>query len=173
MVGGESITRLKDQMIRLFSASISCTYDDGQSWKIRHVIPVEKADLWWDPKKPSQSTIWESKLLLSDFFFREVTENPIPIDMRALKALKRSPMAIDIYCWLTYRMSYLSKVTSIPWPFLQIQFGANYKDSRQFKRRFLDQLKKVLVVYPHANVKVEQNCLVLLPGKPQVSKITA
>jgi hypothetical protein len=30
-----SITRLKDQMKRLFSASISCTYDDGQNWGIR------------------------------------------------------------------------------------------------------------------------------------------
>lgn len=36
-----SITRLKDQMKKLFSASISCTYDDGQNWGIRNIMPVE------------------------------------------------------------------------------------------------------------------------------------
>jgi hypothetical protein len=165
-----SITRLKDQMKRLFSASISCTYDDGKSWGIRNVMPVERADLWWDPKNPHQATMWESKLLLGDTFFNEVIESPVPIDMRALKVLRQSPMAIDIYCWLTYRMSYLRKITPIPWEVLQVQFGANYKDVRQFKRRFLDQLKKVLFVYPDANVKEGAGTLILLPGKSHIKK---
>jgi hypothetical protein len=33
------------------------------------------------------------------------------VDFRALKAL-RSPLALDIYCWLTYRMSYLPRSPS-------------------------------------------------------------
>lgn len=165
-----SITRLKDQMKRLFSASISCTYDDSKSWGIRNVMPIERAELWWDPKNPHQAAMWESKLFLGDTFFNEVIESPVPIDMRALKALRQSPMAIDIYCWLTYRMSYLRKITSIPWDVLQVQFGANYKDVRQFKRRFLEQLKKVLFVYPGANVKEGAGTLILLPGKSHIKK---
>lgn len=165
-----SITRLKDQMKRLFSASISCTYDDGQNWGVRNLMPIEKADLWWDPKNPHQATIWESKLLLGDAFFKEIIDSPVPIDMRALKALRQSPMAIDIYCWLTYRMSYLRRITSIPWEVLQMQFGANYKDVRQFKRKFLNQLKKVLFVYPDAKVKEDGGNLILLPGKSHIHK---
>lgn len=165
-----SITRLKDQMKRLFSASISCTYDDGQNWGIRNVMPVEKANLWWSPKNPYQAEIWESNLLLGDTFFKEIIESPVPVDMRALKVLRQSPMAIDIYCWLTYRMSYLRRITPIPWSVLQVQFGANYKDLRQFKRRFINQLKKVLFVYPDARVKEEANNLVLLPGKSHITK---
>jgi hypothetical protein len=30
-----------------------------------------------------------------------------PIDLQALKALRGSPLALDIYSWLTDRMSYL------------------------------------------------------------------
>lgn len=165
-----SITRLKDQMKRLFSASISCIYDDGQNWGIRNVTPIERAELWWDPKNPHQAAVWESKLLLSDTFFREIIENPVPVDMRALKALRQSPMAIDIYCWLTYRMSYLRRITPIPWNALQVQFGANYKDVRQFKRKFLTQLKKVLFLYAGANVREESGNLVLFPGKTHVQK---
>lgn len=165
-----SITRLKDQMKRLFSASISCTYDDGKNWGIRNVMPVEKANLWWNPKSPHQEEIWESNLLLGDTFFKEIIESPVPVDMRALKVLRQSPMAIDIYCWLTYRMSYLRRITPIPWSVLQVQFGANYKDLRQFKRRFNDQLKKVLFVYPDARVKEDASNLVLLPGRTHITK---
>jgi len=165
-----SITRLKDQMKRLFSASISCTYDDGKNCGIRNIMPIEMAELWWDNKNPHQATIWESKLLLGNTFFNEIIESPVPIDMRVLKALRRSPMAIDIYCWLTYRMSYLRKITPIPWDVLQVQFGANYKELRQFKRRFLDQFKKVLFVYPDANVKEGGDTLILLPGKSHIKK---
>jgi hypothetical protein len=165
-----TITRLKDQMRRLFSASISCSYDNGESWGIRNTAPVERADLWWDPKNPKQATMWESKLLLGDSFYQELIQHPVPIDMRALKALSKSPMAIDIYCWLTYRMSYLRKITSIPWSVLQVQFGSNYKDTRQFKRSFLNQLKKVLIVYPDAKVKEREGTLILFPSKTHISQ---
>lgn len=165
-----TISRLKDQMKRLFSASISCVYEDGEKWMMRNAMPVEMADIWWNPKNPHQATIWDSKLLLGEIFFNEIIQSPIPIDMRALKALKQSPMAIDIYCWLTYRMHYLRNITSIPWNSLEIQFGANYKDLRQFKRRFIDQLKKVLVIYASQNIRVEADSLILLPGSPHIKE---
>lgn len=170
-----SITMLKDQMKRLFSAAISCTYDDSKSWKIQNVTPIEKANLWWDPKQPNQSTLWESSVTLSDNFFNEIINHPIPIDMRALKALKKSPMAIDIYCWLTHRMSYLKNKTEIPWELLQMQFGAGYANNpagkRNFKKNFIGQLKKVNVIYPEATEDVTENCLILLPSKSHIGKI--
>jgi len=165
-----SITRLKDQMKRLFSAAISCTYESESNWGIRNVVPVEKAELWWNPKTPDQAGLWESKLLLGETFFKEVIESPVPIDMRALTALRQSPMALDIYCWLTYRLSYLRKATQIPWGVLQVQFGADYKDLRQFKRRFLNQLERVLFVYPEARVEYKTSSLILLPSRSHVSK---
>ena len=165
-----SITRLKEQMKKLFSASITCTYENNQEWGVRNIVPIEKADLWWNPKQPNQATIWESKVLLGDSFFQEIIESPVPIDMRALKALKQSPMAIDIYCWLTYRMSYLRRITSIPWPVLQAQFGSNYKDVRQFKRRFINQLKKVMLVYPSVRAKDDGLNFVLLPSKTHIKQ---
>ncbi|MGH8305788.1 MAG: replication protein RepA, partial [Steroidobacteraceae bacterium] len=55
-----------------------------------------------------------------------VRTSPVPIDMRAMKALKRSPLALDIYFWLTYRLSYLRHARVIPWAALQLQFGSSY-----------------------------------------------
>ncbi len=169
-----SITRLKEQMKKLLSASISCTYDDGKNWKISNIQPIEQADLWWDTKQANQISIWQSKLILNDNFFKEVITNPIPVDMRVLKALKRSPMALDIYCWLTYRMSYLKKETQIPWAMLQNQFGSGYAQNshgvRNFKIAFLRELKKVHQFYPSAKINSEKYSLVLKPSLSHISK---
>lgn len=163
-----SITRLKDQMTRLFSSSISCTYDDGKTWRIRNVYPVEKADLFWDPKNPGQSTLWESSLTLGDAFFQELITHPVPVDLAAIKALKRSPLALDIYCWLTYRMSYLRETAVIPWTTLETQFGSDYVNTRVFKQHFKRQLRNVLLVYPAVNIEDHATHLLLAPSKPHV-----
>jgi len=120
-----TITRLREQMKRLFSCTVSCDYADqtmdaGEGYRI-----TKSYKLWWDTKSPSQVPLWKSTVTLSTDFFQEIIERPVPIDMRALKALKRSPLALDIYCWLTYRLSYLRKPAEIPWPALQMQFGAD------------------------------------------------
>ncbi len=112
--------------------------------------------------------------LVHDRFFEEVTSNPVPIDMRALRALKRSPMALDIYCWLTYRMSYLKKSVPIPWEALQMQFGAGSpftpQGKRDFKKKFLQQLKAVSTVYPLAGVEPKDNVLLLYPSHTHITK---
>ena len=166
-----SITRLRDQMTRLFSASISCLYDDKEKTGIFNVQIVEEARLWWNPKAPDQAPLWKSTIELGKKFFEEAINSPVPVDMRALKGLKRSPLALDIYCWLTYRMSYLHKPTEIPWAALQMQFGADYTYTRQFKAAFLEHLRTVLVLYPEANVEDGERGLLLKPSKPHVAQL--
>jgi len=167
-----TITRLRDQMTKLFSASISCTYDDGKRWAIQDVKPVTKANLWWDPKSPEQRSLFDSTLMLGEDFFNETINYPIPIDIGTLRALKRSPLALDIYFWLTYRMSYLKKSTCIPWESLQIQFGSGYANTPRgkldFKRAFIREMRKVHAIYKDARVSDEQDGLLLHPSKPHI-----
>lgn len=166
-----SVTRLRDQMNRLFASSITCFYEDKHRMGMYGVKIVTEAHLWWDPKSPGQIPLWKSSLKLGADFYNEIINNPIPVDMRALKLLKRSPMALDIYCWLTYRMSYLRKSTEIPWPVLEMQFGADYQRTIDFKINFLKQLQAVLLVYPEANVEERDRGLLLKPSKPHVAQV--
>ena len=171
-----TIPRLKDQMTRLFSCSVTASYDTPAQHAHQSFFLAEKAELWWNPKSPEQAALWQSNITLSQPFFTEVINHPIPIDLRALKALKRSPMALDIYTWLTYRMFCLKRETTIPWQALQMQFGAGYapteQGTRDFKKRYLDQLKKVCLIYPAANVKPTTHGLTLKPSRPHVQTIT-
>lgn len=156
-----SITRLRMQMKRLFSSSISCTYEGEEHWANSGFRIADETHLWWDPKQPDQADLWQSTVTLGHKFFQELIEHPVPIDMRALKALRRSPLALDLYCWLTYRMSYLRKNTVIPWYSLQAQFGADYRRERDFRTKFNEALRKVLTVYPAAKATPESSGLLL------------
>lgn len=164
-----SIPRLRDQVTRLMACSISCTWESEHALSLENVSIADSANLWWKPKSPEQGALWESTVTLSERFFREVTENPIPIDLRALKALKRSPMALDVYVWLVYRMSFLKGNTSVPWAALQLQFGADYpitpQGRRDFKKKFLQALAKVRLVYPEARLDADTYNLILKPSR--------
>ncbi len=164
-----SITRLKNQMQRLFASSVTCTYDDGVTWALESVKPVDSARLWWEPRNPDQTALWKSIIILGERFYQEIIRAPIPVDMRALRALKRSPLALDVYLWLTYRMFYLRKPTMVRWESLSYQFGADYKVLRQFKAAFLRELKKVMVIYSEVKVRPEVTGLLIAPSRPHIS----
>lgn len=167
-----TITRLREQTRRLFTSSISCFYETDTSEIERGFRVADAHDLWWRPKSPNQSTLFESTVTLSEAFFNEIINFPVPIDLRALKALKRSPLALDIYCWLTYRMSYLKQNSSIPWEALQMQFGSDYASTEQgkrdFKRAFLRELRKITTFY-ETKLETTSTNLILKPSKPHIN----
>lgn len=166
-----SIRRIKTQTVRLFAASITAIYQDASRTSLIGVRIADRADLWWDPKDPQQTALWKSTVTLGEVFYREVIERPVPIDMRAIKFLRRSPLGLDLYMWLTYRFSHLNKRTTIPWDALAAQFGSHYGRSRDFKAALLYELRKVLVVYPDARVEPGEEGLILKPSPTHVPKL--
>lgn len=165
-----TITCLKNQIKRLFCCYISCTYTEKDEEAGINLNLVDTYHLWWNPKEPEQAALFQSVVTLSQRFFDEIIQHPVPIDLRAIKALRRSPMALDIYCWLTYRNSYLKKFTLIPWEALEAQFGAEYNRTRDFKAAFIERFKTVALVYPEANVNFQDKGLLLKPSPTHILK---
>lgn len=177
---GRYIASLKKQAQRLFSSMITLSGDRDDEFGVENVLIAKRAFLFWNAKKPEERSLWDSELTLTQDFFDEVTRSPVPIDMRVLQALRQSPLAMDIYTWLTYRM-FMLKVrgrpeVKIPWVLLQAQFGAgfgrsiehgdiseielkkkNEQATRNFKTRFMTRLKEVLLFYPEARHFVSED----------------
>ena len=166
------ITRLKNQTRRLFASTVSASYEDSTKVADMGYRLADESVLWWDAKSPEQAGLWHSSVTLSEKFFNEVIDRPVPIDMRAIKALKRSPMALDIYTWLTYRSSYLKHPTVIPWAALALQFGSNYAQVRQFKAAFLAELRKVVTVYGKVQVEPTDMGLMVKPSPTHIARKT-
>lgn len=165
-----SITRLKDQTRRLFASTVSATYSDEEKQGEIGYRFADRSLMWWDTHSPEQTALWRSTVTLTEQFYREIVEHPIPVDMRAIKALKRSPMALDIYCWLTYRASYAKRPSLIPWALLAMQFGSEYGRTRDFKAAFLAEMRKVSIVYPAAKIEATDDGLILKPTTPHIRK---
>ncbi len=167
-----SIRRLKDQMGRLCACHISCVYEDKDSGRsgIINVNIADEADYWWNPKSPEQISMFNSTIELNDKFFKEIIKRPVPLDMNILKQIRRSPMEIDLYDWLTYRMNHVKEKTPVRWEALQLQFGADYKNLFHFKMKFRQHLHAVKLVYPGANFDdMDDKYFFLLPGTPSIS----
>jgi hypothetical protein len=161
---GSNITSLKNQTRRLFNATVSATYQEGRNTQDIGYRLADKTVLWWHSKDPEQAGLWKSSVTLSEAFFNEIIDRPVPIDMRAIKALKQSPLALDIYATMTYRMSYLKAPTVIPWSALAFQLGSDYSRLRAFKEAFIGELKKVVLVYSGVQVEVLDAGLKIKPS---------
>lgn len=170
--GKGGITSLKKQIKRLFSSQFTVSYDDGNTFAINSAAIANSAFLCWQPINTEETTPWQPYLLVGEQFYKEAIHRPFPVDMRAIKALRQSPMALDIYCWLTYRMVWVKRPTPISWEGLRMQLGASYKDSRQgkynFRKAFKDHLESVLTIYPRANVEVLNEGICLRRSPPHV-----
>ena len=97
-------TRLRNQMDRLVAAQVSLIYEDEQQKLRVSSLVADRAEFWWNLKRPAASVLWDSTIQLGEQFFNEIIAHPVPIDLHILKAVKRSPLGLDLYLWLTYRM---------------------------------------------------------------------
>lgn len=169
------ITAVRDQMARTFGTTISCSDTSEGKFEIKNIQLVEQGTILWDPQDPNNAGKWQTELILTEKFFKEICEAPVPVDLRVFKALKSSSMALDIYSWLTYRVSYLRRKAVIPWAALQGQFGSGYaaddRGLRDFRRAFLRELQKVMLLYPQVKVDHNHEALILHPSPTHISRI--
>lgn len=171
--GGEAGTtaRLREQMKRLFAARITASYADGDNYQQQVMDVATDVELWWEPKRADQAAMWESTVTLGERFYTFATSRPVPLDVRVLKALKKSPLGLDLYMFLTYRMSYLKKEIAIPWNALHEQLGAEYGDIKNFARRAKKELRKIKLCWPGLDVATPRGRLVLKPSQPHVPRL--
>ena len=167
-------TRLRNQMKRLFGCSVSLIYEDkhGSRFVSSHI--AESGEFWWDPAKPNEQALWDSRIYLGEAFFNEIINHPIPIDMNILKALKRCSLGLDLYLWVAYRTFSLRAPQRLTWRQLYRQFGTDpdkASDKRIvkiFRRQALRELKKIKVAWPDLNYTTAPGVFILLPSTPAV-----
>jgi hypothetical protein len=155
--------RLKEQATRLFAAKVTFQQRFPAD---RRDMQIGSAQLWWNPRQPDQGTLWGSRIVLSAEFFVAITSAPVPLDTRALRALKRSPLALDLYSLLTYQSFIAGKKQVeqiITWSDLQRQFGADYNNVHDLKRKVSGALRKVQTVMPGLRIRRRVGGFTVLP----------
>ncbi|MEX3583144.1 MAG: replication protein RepA [Burkholderia sp.] len=163
---GRDLARLKKQCLALARAIISIDSHDmaTDALAFEDIKIASRGFVFWSEKHLEQPSLWESTLTLTDDFFKAATTHPVPIDLRAYHALSKSPLGMDIYTWLVYRMFVLRvsghAAAMVPWVGLKAQFGGNYADDAKglsnFKVKFRARMREVFLFYPEAEDHIEE-----------------
>ena len=167
-------TRLRNQMRRLFRCTVSLIYEDERGDASVSSVIAHRTEFWWNERKPDESSLWKSQIELSEDFFKEIINHPMPLDMNILKALKRSSLGLDLYLWVTYRTFILTYPLRLSWRQVYRQFGSNPVKAhdkntvKNFRRKVLRELKKIKMAWPELNYATGKGVLILLPSKPAI-----
>ena len=154
---GKAYTRLRNQMRRLFNAHVRLIYKDEHGEQFVSSAIADRGEFWWNPKRPDDRSLWDSKIELGEKFFQEIIRNPVPLDMNTLTALKRCALGLDLYLWLAYRTFALRAPLRLTWKQLYCQFGAHPAKAsdkftvRNFRTKCLRELKKIKLAWPDLN----------------------
>lgn len=171
-----TITTLRKQMKSLFSTVIGRDFDgyahDRGLVDLDNELIAESAHIWWDPQ-PEDEIEFGGHITLSEAFYRDLISAIVPLDAAIVGKLRRSALALDMYTWLTYRMSYLRRITVVTWDQLRGQLGVGYPDTPQgrqdFKKKIRAALARVVEAWPDVTASVTTNGIMLKPGSPSVS----
>ena len=104
--------------------------------------------------------------MLGKDFYEAITATPVPVDMRALRALKKSPLALDLYAWLVYEAFRAHKSETArfeTWEQLHARIGGDYADIDNFRKKVKAALAKIRVVYPTLKLGRKQGGIEVLP----------
>lgn len=167
--GASTTFRIQTQALAACSMTIGFTQGDRAfSYDGK---PIRQFEAWLS-HDGGQPALWPGVITLSEDYYNTLKEHAVPLDMRALMALKGSALAMDIYTMLADRLHRIGgRPLILHWKNLREQFGQEFQGKeadKDFKKKFLPALKKVLEVYPEAKVKQVTGGVMLMASPPPI-----
>ena len=163
--GGSQYRRLVGAFQRIFGATIFF----GTDTQRERAAVVHRARFNF----MTEARIWYSKdfdqrllpgdcqntIVLSDEFYRETLNHPIPSDLEAAKVLSSSPAALDLFMWLSYRCFIARGRERVP---LFGEYGlvsqlgsADYARPRKFREKLDGWLGLVRAMWPACPASID------------------
>ena len=170
-VGGKTTRLVREQAERISRCRLTFhAGKQGASMLVNQNI-VDVAMFVDDQSNDGQGTLFVETARLGEIFFQQMKKHAVPLDEAAIRHIRNSSMALDVYCWLAYRLHSLPAPKAITWAALAGQFGAGIKLRKHFKPAFLESLALAQAVYRDARVGVTETGLLLHPSPPPVRKL--
>lgn len=168
--GGREHQRFRSQMTALCAVRMTLGHSDGFRATTIRTEPVKRFEAWVSTDD-RQRALWPGELELSPEFYSTLLDHAVPLDPRALKALRSSALALDVYTWLGHRLCRVGRQpVKLSWANLRDQFGQEYADPKDFKKKFAPALRKALAVYPSAHVDQVAGGIELRSSPPPIPR---
>jgi Plasmid encoded RepA protein len=169
--GGESMAQFRKQMLALSSCHMTLAMMTQKGPAQVDAKPIDAFQAWY-ANEDGQQALWPGYIRLTDKFFESLMEHAVPLQPEAIGQLQNSAFALDVYSWLAHRLCRVNEPEGVrlSWAALKGQFGQEYADTANFKRKFLGALRKATDAYQEARIESVTGGLKLLPSPPPVKR---
>jgi len=107
---GAQYRRIRAAFQRVFAATIFFGTEDGLKKQIlvdsTRFHFLDQIQLWFnrnDEPEPSGPHALDNVVVLSEPFYREISEHPIPVEREVIAALAHAPGLLDFYVWIAWK----------------------------------------------------------------------
>lgn len=166
-IGGKSMAAVRDQAERISRCRMSFQIKQGTRTGLVNQSILDTAMFVEDDS--TQGSLFIEKAKLSEMFFEQLKKHPVPIEENAIAMIANNSMAIDVYCWLAYRLHSLSGPKLVTWKALHAQFGRGLARLDHFRWYFTEVIQLTIAVYPEAKVEIDPRGITLNPSRPPVA----
>lgn len=163
--GGYQYKQIRKQLERILSAAFSWTYETEEMQSRTNIQVSHQSHLWWSAiEDPRISSSWDSYIKLNTDFFDEIIRHAVPLDFRILSVLKNSPLGLDLYMFISWRVFKIDKPVFISWESLQQQLGGQYHDLKEFSRKCRSHIVRIKAICPNLNIEFVRGRVCLKPS---------
>ena len=113
------------------------------------------------------------EILLTESFYDHLREHAVPLNEHAIRELRESATALDLYTWLAYRLPRVSakRPTTLSWQQLAGHFGNEGRNIRKFRQTVRDAWERhVSGVYPEARAEFDTTVVRLHASPPPLQR---
>ena len=152
--------RLIQGFERIFAASIFFGTDKdragSQCFDVARFHFFDRMELWFNRTEPQDSPEpdqTDNVVTLSDSFYEEVNQHPIPVERQVVAGLANAPGLLDFYVWIVWK-SWTVKAGPARIPLfgpqgLQGQLGAaTYSRNKRFRQTLRQWLERIKLFWP-------------------------
>ncbi len=168
-----SATLIREQLDRLLACE----------WMIRWDNETSKGDTEFAVKEIKLTSDYAGtngrqggfsrEILLTEGFFEHLREHAVPLDENAIRQLRDSATALDLYTWLAYRLPRVpgNRPAVLGWRQLAVHFGNEGKNIRKFRQTIRDAWDRhVSAVYPEARAEFDTMAVRLHASPPPLER---
>jgi hypothetical protein len=156
-----SATLIREQLERLLACEWMIRWDNETSQGDQE-FAVKEVKLTNDYAGVNGQKGFSREILLTEGFFEHLREHAVPLDETAIRQLRDSATALDLYTWLAYRLPRISKgrPALLSWNQLAVHFGNEGRNIRKFRQTIRDSWdRQVSAVYPEARAEFDTSAV--------------
>lgn len=146
-------TLIKEQLDRLLACEWMIRWDstDVQGEREFAIKEIKLTNNYHGLDQKNGSFLRE--IMMTEGFFGHLCEHAVPLNEHAIRQLRDSATALDLYTWLAYRLPRISgrKPALLSWNQVATHFGNDGKNMRKFRQTVREAWDRhVSAVYPEA-----------------------